>query len=189
MLRIFHTHPARTSLLQDFAFYEVRNGDLVFGLVFISLAASSDAEDAGKSAATRGNIRWSHTTITISSPTTGYVLDEHGEHGEHPCYVRRNVAGHGWCFVSAFALYANGDGHDEPTLRYAADSGHAPECHASPQPWSPWTELHGYGQCALLKLASSRFHDLSLSFCRGMPKVPPSLTLDIDFYVLHQMSS
>ena len=23
MLRIFHTHPARTSLLQDFAFYEV----------------------------------------------------------------------------------------------------------------------------------------------------------------------
>ena len=24
MLRIFHTHPARTSLLQDFAFYEVR---------------------------------------------------------------------------------------------------------------------------------------------------------------------
>lgn len=25
MLRIFHTHPARTSLLQDFAFYEVRS--------------------------------------------------------------------------------------------------------------------------------------------------------------------
>ena len=25
MLRIFHTHPARTSLLQDFAFYEVGN--------------------------------------------------------------------------------------------------------------------------------------------------------------------
>lgn len=24
MLRIFHSHPARTSLLQDFAFYEVR---------------------------------------------------------------------------------------------------------------------------------------------------------------------
>ena len=26
MLRIFHTHPARTSLLQDFAFYEVSLG-------------------------------------------------------------------------------------------------------------------------------------------------------------------
>ena len=25
MLRIFHTHPARTSLLQDFAFYEVQS--------------------------------------------------------------------------------------------------------------------------------------------------------------------
>ena len=24
MLRIFHTHPARTSLLQDFAYYEAR---------------------------------------------------------------------------------------------------------------------------------------------------------------------
>ena len=25
MLRIFHTHPARTSLLQDFSYYEVRH--------------------------------------------------------------------------------------------------------------------------------------------------------------------
>lgn len=158
MLRIFHTHPARTSLLQDFAFYEVRNGNLAFRLVFMSPTASSDAEDAGESAATstRGNIRWSHSTIAFSSPA-GYVPDEHGEHGEHPRYVRRNVAGHGWCLVSTFALHANGDGHDEPALRYAADSGHAPECHASPQPWAPWTEFHGNGQRALLKLASSRF--------------------------------
>jgi hypothetical protein len=29
MLRIFHSHPARTSLLQDFAFYEVRKLGLV----------------------------------------------------------------------------------------------------------------------------------------------------------------
>ena len=36
MLRIFHTHPARTSLLQDFAFYEV-------GLpVFTAVLWSSD---------------------------------------------------------------------------------------------------------------------------------------------------
>jgi hypothetical protein len=36
MLRIFHTHPARTSLLQDFAFYEVRVRNFIFDLAFIS---------------------------------------------------------------------------------------------------------------------------------------------------------
>ena len=30
MLRIFHTHPARTSLLQDFAFYEVYSYSITF---------------------------------------------------------------------------------------------------------------------------------------------------------------
>jgi hypothetical protein len=30
MLRIFHTHPARTSLLQDFAFYEVLSRNAIY---------------------------------------------------------------------------------------------------------------------------------------------------------------
>jgi hypothetical protein len=49
MLRIFHTHPARTSLLQDFAFYEVRVRNFTFNLAFIPRVASSDAENAGAS--------------------------------------------------------------------------------------------------------------------------------------------
>jgi hypothetical protein len=52
MLRIFHTHPARTSLLQDFAFYEVRVRNFAFDLAFISHVASSDAKNAGASTAT-----------------------------------------------------------------------------------------------------------------------------------------
>lgn len=40
MLRIFHTHPARTSLLQDFAFYEVSYANTIRGNTLIPLARS-----------------------------------------------------------------------------------------------------------------------------------------------------
>jgi YT521-B-like domain len=48
MLRIFHTHPARTSLLQDFAFYEVVscNTSRVLSDVTNFLSASVPSEDA-----------------------------------------------------------------------------------------------------------------------------------------------
>ena len=48
MLRIFHTHPARTSLLQDFAFYEVAscNTSRVLSDVTNFLPASVPSEDA-----------------------------------------------------------------------------------------------------------------------------------------------
>ena len=48
MLRIFHTHPARTSLLQDFAFYEVRiSFRFLKNNEFIMIAlAPSHAKDA-----------------------------------------------------------------------------------------------------------------------------------------------
>lgn len=49
MLKIFHTHPARTSLLQDFAFYEVRlSCHFLWEIIlkkFVCLA-SSNAKDA-----------------------------------------------------------------------------------------------------------------------------------------------
>lgn len=137
MLRIFHTHPARTSLLQDFAFYEVRERKVVFAfdLVFSLRVASSDAEDAAAATtATRNHTRQYDPAISFPSPAAaGYVLDdEHGEHGKHSCYVWSNVAGHGWRSIAAYALHADGHGHDEPAVRYAADPGHAPECPAPP---------------------------------------------------------
>ncbi|KAJ7827752.1 YT521-B-like domain-containing protein [Mycena olivaceomarginata] len=47
MLRIFHTHPARTSLLQDFAFYEVRYSFSSLGPMLTLTIAASDAKNAG----------------------------------------------------------------------------------------------------------------------------------------------
>lgn len=46
MLRIFHTHPARTSLLQDFAFYEVCPGTSLSDSILKLRLAPSDAENA-----------------------------------------------------------------------------------------------------------------------------------------------
>jgi hypothetical protein len=48
MLRIFHTHPARTSLLQDFAFYEVLccNATRLLSNVAKFLSAPVPSEDA-----------------------------------------------------------------------------------------------------------------------------------------------
>lgn len=141
MLRIFHSHPARTSLLQDFAFYEVREFVCAFSLAFMLRAASSDAEDTGASTAattttaTRWNsnhIRQYYPTIAFPSPAADHVLDGKHEHSEHSSYVRNNVASHGWRFTSALALHAAGHGHDEPAVWYAADPSYAPECPASP---------------------------------------------------------
>jgi hypothetical protein len=135
MLRIFHTHPARTSLLKDFAFYEVRVRNFAFDLAFISRVASSDAKSAGASTAAAArrksfHIRKQYSTIAFPSPAADHVLD--GKHGEHACYVWSDAAGHGWRFISAYALHANGDEHDDPAVWYAADSGHAPKRPASP---------------------------------------------------------
>lgn len=47
MLRIFHTHPARTSLLQDFAFYEVVSYNTIRSLSnATNLSAPVPSEDA-----------------------------------------------------------------------------------------------------------------------------------------------
>jgi hypothetical protein len=48
MLRIFHTHPARTSLLQDFAFYEVVSSNNTIWLLsnVTNLLAPVPSEDA-----------------------------------------------------------------------------------------------------------------------------------------------
>lgn len=46
MLRIFHTHPARTSLLQDFAFYEVSAHFFPASINLIEKNVSSAASDA-----------------------------------------------------------------------------------------------------------------------------------------------
>lgn len=47
MLRIFHTHPARTSLLQDFAFYEVRISCPVCAGPHVFPPAPSYAKESG----------------------------------------------------------------------------------------------------------------------------------------------
>jgi hypothetical protein len=55
MLRIFHTHPARTSLLQDFAFYEVVSSKKIACCLFLKFFSPAPiyAKDAS---ARSGNV-------------------------------------------------------------------------------------------------------------------------------------
>jgi hypothetical protein len=69
MLRIFHTHPARTSLLQDFAFYEVVSRITIYSPTnsskFLSAAIhSKDASPGGPSDHGRDN---DHAVSSIST--------------------------------------------------------------------------------------------------------------------------
>jgi len=72
MLRIFHTHPARTSLLQDFAFYEV---GLLFIIFFYKIihdripTATSYAKDASD--------WWRSFTFTSFSPLSPATGQHH----------------------------------------------------------------------------------------------------------------
>jgi hypothetical protein len=67
MLRIFHTHPARTSLLQDFAFYEVMHCNIIRVLSnsFKLLPATIHSKDANP-----GRGSWDKHGLPVSAVTT-----------------------------------------------------------------------------------------------------------------------
>ncbi len=62
MLRIFHTHPARTSLLQDFAFYEV-GCNMIEDLLQSQLFPASNSSKN----ASAGSGSCSHTVAALSA--------------------------------------------------------------------------------------------------------------------------
>jgi YTH domain-containing family protein len=80
MLRIFHSHPARTSLLQDFAFYEVKHANVLVTpfLLCADLTKMQKMQDQqGRSSPTQGN-------TSIHSPQPQQISSSHPTSASSP---------------------------------------------------------------------------------------------------------
>jgi len=133
MLRIFHTHPAKTSLLQDFAFYEVRLHDNLHARNNFCYIATIFAENTGAGRYTLFTLAnqlvhpFSPNPSGDSSVFTAAAerlwLDQFSEsHGISDPTNESNVAN----------ATRHGHGHGPRygiTICLTDGAGHAPKCH------------------------------------------------------------
>lgn len=156
MLRIFHTHPARTSLLQDFAFYEVSERILSYrhDIHLATVASNSKGPNSGSFSGRR----------VAGTSASGYSGAGHPDAGYLPYFYRSTPLRHVKPDRSRICRSADGDTADEhghghehghgyqPDAANADEHGYAlcepscyPECHAKSEsrPIARWrTELH-----------------------------------------------
>ncbi len=170
MLRIFHTHPARTSLLQDFAFYEVCCRDIQYLTHFTDWGKSvaSDAEGAGRAV---GHI--------LSRPKLHAII-QHALPFTFACCISKSASIRNvqpdclslCCSTNESSPDEHADGHEyEPDVTDADElvhdgeygqfckSSHDAERHATSQSRSDagdgQSELHGHGWDAWLLIAAA----------------------------------
>lgn len=194
MLRIFHTHPARTSLLQDFAFYEVQQYIVTLKVIclifFTDASASKDTEQPD-----------SRKCLFPFSYADGYAISRYSisrnfsdqfiwstpicNDQSHSARIRGTAHGYAWTEHE----HEPWNGH-EPHAANADEYGHCirqpsrhAECDAASQPraHARWTKFHGYGRHARFleedSSVDSTTHD-------EKAKLSASFILDIEGTVL-----
>jgi hypothetical protein len=168
MLRIFHTHPARTSLLQDFAFYEVCTQpiDFLTSMLTCPIAAShaKDAGTTGQRLAFPFPLSGPIDAFTsapacccfaTASAATTPAADPIRHVSQSQCARIPNAADDAHDADADANGYGYGHGYGQPVW-HPAGSGDAPKRHAAPQPRATrrGTKLHGN-----VRLLKPTYHD------------------------------